>query len=647
MNKFNLNKTDDPKTVQCETSLKTALNAVPTEVGLIIYDVDRDEKGNIIDWIIRDANEKTLGDFGLPRERFLNRRATEIYQENPNLASLFDLSNEVMLTGEARRFEMNLPWNGQRLLMAFFPFDQNTLVHTAIDLTEQRRTEEALRDSEDRLMLALEASQMEIWDWNIVRDYIDCSELCRALLGIEPSTTFNYETFLSKVHPEDRNHVEQTISDAIKNNLDYSVEMRMVLPDGTIRWIASLGRAFYNVCNQPVRMTGVVIDISERKKVEESLRIANERLMKADRQKDEFIAILSHELCNPLASIRNSLYIIEQQGPGEEKPRKALDIIERQVDQLCRMVDDLLDVTRIQNNRIQLQLQQLELNEVVHKTVEDYQNHFEKKDIAIETHYSPVNLYLNADGARLAQVMGNLLLNAVKFTDRRGRVTLKIEANSSKQQAIIELTDTGIGMEKETLQHLFSPFVQANQNLDRSRGGLGLGLALVKELVALHGGTVTADSEGLGKGSTFTVCLPLNTPSVSTNNTELYSSHPNQSVLIIEDNVDVAQSLCELLKLFNYEVAVAYDGKEGIYKARYMQPDILLCDIGLPEMDGFEVAKAFRIDPMLQRTYLVALTGYALPEDIHRAIAAGFDCHVAKPPELAVLQQVFSRAASR
>jgi two-component system CheB/CheR fusion protein len=381
-------------------------------------------------------------------------------------------------------------------------------------------------------------------------------------------------------------------------------------------------------------------DISDRKRAEEALR-------NADRNKNEFLAVLSHELRNPLAPIRNSLHVLQQVETGGDEARRALTIADRQLGQLTHLVDDLLDVTRITRNKIHLQRQRLDLNELVRHTVDDNHSTLEASGMTVEIDLAPAPVLIDADPVRISQVLGNLLQNAAKFTPRGGVVRVSVSTDPGSTRAVLRVTDSGIGMEPETLACLFQPFMQAKNSLDRSVGGLGLGLALVKGLVDLHGGEVTATSEGLGRGSSLLVSLPITPLDAPVLRPGPADQEPcSRRVLIIEDNVDTAESLRMALEIEGHEVAAAYDGPNGIELARRFRPEILLCDIGLPGMGGYEVAAAFRSDPALQGTFRVALTGRGLPEDVQQAIAGGFDRHLTKPPKFEQLRQVIASVPS-
>ncbi len=362
-------------------------------------------------------------------------------------------------------------------------------------------------------------------------------------------------------------------------------------------------------------------------------------LRDADRRKTEFLAVLSHELRNPLGPIRNSIFLLEGAAPGSEQALRAKLVLRRQTEHLTRLVDDLLDVTRINVGKIELHRVQLDLREIVRRTTDDLRSLFVQGGVELAVEAPPDPVVVDADPTRLAQILGNLLQNANKFTPRGG--TVRVRLASRDGAAELSVRDDGAGMEPDTIERMFEPFTQADRTLARSKGGLGLGLSLVRGLVVLHGGTVTARSEGLGRGAEFVVRVPLAAPTAGAEPPRGGAAPPAQrSILVIEDNEDGAQSLADVLELQGHRVHIAADGRAGIALARELRPDVVLCDIGLPDLDGYAVARALRSEGALGTTRLVAISGYAQPQDRQRAREAGFDAHLAKPPDVAALLRV-------
>ncbi len=364
-------------------------------------------------------------------------------------------------------------------------------------------------------------------------------------------------------------------------------------------------------------------------RVAEKVREAQGKLQRATERKNEFIAVLSHELRNPLAAMRNALHILEGGHPAAQVERSR-EILERQVQHLSRLVDDLLDVARISRGIVQLQRTRIDLQDVTARCIEDHRGIAAEHGITLTSAGEADAVPVDADPTRIAQVIGNLVANGIKFTDPGGRVDVSLSRNDG--QALLSVRDTGVGIAPELIGQVFEPFTQGDKSLHRTRGGLGLGLSLVKALVELHGGTVQVRSDGVGRGTEIVVTLPIApgpvlTPSVPA------AAVPRSArrILIVEDNADAADTLHEILRRRGHTVEVARDGERGIERALTFRPDVVLCDIGLPGIDGYGVARAIRSDPTLAGTYLVALTGYALPDDQRRAHEAGFDRHIAKP----------------
>ncbi|HEV3120372.1 MAG TPA: MASE1 domain-containing protein, partial [Isosphaeraceae bacterium] len=375
--------------------------------------------------------------------------------------------------------------------------------------------------------------------------------------------------------------------------------------------------------------------ITERWRAEESLRAA-------DRRKNEFLAMLAHELRNPLGPIKNAVHLLSLKGPPEPELDEARAMIERQVGHMVRLIDDLLDVSRITRGRILLHRERIDLSGLVRATVQDYRRGLEAAGLSVQLELPAEPLWVQGDATRLAQVVGNLLQNAAKFSDAGACVTIRLSVGAD-DKATLSISDTGIGMAPDLLTRLFEPFTQADQSLARSRGGLGLGLALAKGLIDLHGGEIAARSEGPGRGSQLEIRLPLERGLVATP-----ASAPGPApagkgcrVLVIEDNRDGAESMRRLLKLAGHQVEVADAGGTGLVAARQFRPDAVVCDLGLPGgMSGYDVARGLRGDAELAGAYLIALTGYSQNEHRELASEAGFDVLLTKPVNFDDLQRL-------
>ena len=369
-----------------------------------------------------------------------------------------------------------------------------------------------------------------------------------------------------------------------------------------------------------------------------TLRKQTEAMALADRRKSDFIAMLSHELRNPLGPLLHAAHVLGRFTSTEPAVERSQQVILRQVKHMAKIVDDLLEVSRIDRGQILLRRESVDLARLVRTTVEDHRVSLEAKGLTVALNVPEEPVWISADPTRVAQVVANLMHNATKFTDA-GRVGIHLTVDLHADMTVLALSDTGIGMDAETLESIFDSFSQADRSLDRTRGGLGLGLVLVKGLVELHGGDVHASSDGLGRGSHFVVRLPLDrTPRAARAAEPEGARGRPYRVLVIEDHVDAAESLQYLLEFAGHTVAVAHTGAAGIETARTFQPEVVLCDVGLPDgMDGYAVARALRSEPGLSQCRLVALTGYGRHQDRQRAREAGFDLHVVKPVDVSDL----------
>jgi len=395
-----------------------------------------------------------------------------------------------------------------------------------------------------------------------------------------------------------------------------------------------------------VAVGGLVTDLTTQRH-HEKLNAALEALKESDRRKNEFLAILAHELRNPLAPIRNALHIMRLTGANGEAVSSETEMMERQVGQMVRLVDDLLDVSRISRGKIELRKDRVELASAVNHAVEAARTLVQCMEHDLTVTLPPLPIYLNADPTRLAQVLGNLLSNACKFTDKGGRISLTVEREG--KQAVIQVRDNGIGIAADQLPRIFDMFMQVDTSLERSVSGLGIGLTLAKNLVEMHDGTLEVHSAGAGQGSEFVVRLPImvETPKPPPEPTVTEPTTTTaRRILVVDDNRVSADSLARLLHLTGNETHAAYDGLEAVEAATTFRPDVVLLDIGLPKLNGYDVARKIREQPWGKNIVMVALTGWGQVEDRQKSREAGFNGHMVKPIDHAELMKLLASLSS-
>jgi PAS domain S-box-containing protein len=382
-------------------------------------------------------------------------------------------------------------------------------------------------------------------------------------------------------------------------------------------------------------------DVTARKAAEDALRVEA-------RRKTEFLAVLSHELRNPLASLRNSIALLDRAPPDGETAPRARAILHRQADHLTRLVDDLLDIARITHGKIELRRARIDAREPVRRICEDANAAFEERGVALYCSESSHPIWVDADGARMVQMVGNLVNNALKFTQPGGEVHVGIRRSGVGCE--VSVRDSGVGIDPRDLDSIFDPFVQAERTRHGARGGMGIGLALVRELAVSHGGWVRASSAGPGQGTEIVLRLPLavdQTVEAAPPSAATVDRHASGlSILIVEDNEDARESLALMMTLEGHAVRVAASGRKGLEAVSAHPPDVVICDVGLPDLSGFEVIRAIRVAHPATGIFAIALTGYAQPEDREQALAAGFDAHLAKPPSFTELDEILSKVAT-
>jgi PAS domain S-box-containing protein len=740
-------------------------------------------------------------ELGLPAEsmkRFDAQREKVLQTGSPLVEEMLYRSS----TGDERYFEYVVtPLPSEHA-------QSDAVVVVSRDITERRKAEAARRENENRLQLVLQAGQMGTWNWDIDSDTVRWSPQLEAIHGLAPGTfPGTFEAYQHDIHPEDRERVIASIEHSLRTGQDHHVEYRLVLPDGSMRWVEARGTIFRDESQNPSQMIGVCVETTQRKRIEHDLRFLAEasqslaslvdyestlqriaslavphfadwcsvdlpqedgklrqlavahadpakvelahelrtrwppdpegsdgvyqvfrtgrsvlveeisdamlrrateddehlnmvgtlglksymcvplavrentigvisfvsaesgrryttadlalaedlgrraaiacensrlyaKLREEGRKKDEFLAMLAHELRNPLAPIRSGLDLLGLMGIDSD----ILETMQRQVEHLVRLVDDLLDVSRIMRGKIELRRESVEVATVVQRAVDTVRPLTEKNRQQLGINIPPKPIWIDADGVRMAQVISNLLNNATKYTEPGGKIEISVEPRD--QRVFIRVRDTGIGISPDILPQVFDLFTQDQRSIDRSQGGLGIGLTVVKSLVEMHGGTVSVQSEGPGKGSEFAIVLPTIAPAAKTNNV---GQHPNSTaamrILVVDDNVSAANMLSLLLeKLGDHQVFTAHDGIAALDAAKQYSPDLILLDIGLPKLDGLEVARQLRTHRQFDRVRLVALTGYGTEEDRRKSFDAGFDAHLVKPPGIEALQKLLPAA---
>jgi PAS domain S-box-containing protein len=513
--------------------------------------------------------------------------------------------------------------------------------------SQRRQALEALRESEQRFARFMQHLPGLAWIKDLAGRYVYANDAAVKAFGTSRERLYgktDEEVFAADVAAQFRENDARALASAT----GVQVVETLTHDDGVLHSSIVSKFPIPGPDGEPALVGGVAIDITDRLRAEHELR-------EQDRRKDEFLAMLAHELRNPLAPIRNALQILMMPGLPEPERQQTRALIARQVGQLTRLVDDLLDVSRITRGKIALRKVPVALAGVLRRAAETSQPLIEANRHTLTLDIPPEPLWVEADSTRLEQVFTNLLNNAAKYTERGGSIRLSVELASRGQQppeVLVRVRDTGFGIPAQVLPYIFELFAQADRTLDRAQGGLGIGLTLVKTLVELHGGTVTAHSEGAGQGSEFVVRLPLLKEAGGRMKEEAgqgpasvppssFLAPPSNKVLVVDDNRDSADSLALLLRLWGHEARTAHDGLSGLKAARSYRPQVVFLDIGLPGLDGYELARRLR-EEFGQEMRLIAVTGYGQEEDRRRALEAGCDAHLIKPADPADVQRLLT-----
>ena len=519
---------------------------------------------------------------------------------------------------------------------------------------EAEAATEAINASKERVRLATEAGGLAVWLWETATDTLVWEhEWLSALFGLpRGGEPVNVARFLADfLHPEDHPAFDAAAAaTVIRGEPFYLLGRFFRHPDQSLRWLEFRGGLQAVTDGHPLRVLGTAADITDRKRADDDLRRLAAELAESDRRKTEFLATLAHELRNPLAPLSNGLQMMRLSASDPDAIERTRAMMERQVSHMVHLVDDLLDIARITTGKVDLKKERVDLQTVIASAVETSMPLIEAGQHELLVHLPEEELLLDVDLTRVAQVVSNLLNNAAKYTPARGRIGLTAQREDAF--VVIAVTDTGIGIPPASMPTVFEIFTQVGRNMERAQGGLGIGLSLVRRLVELHGGTVSAASGGVGRGSTFTVRLPLIVaaegsadPTGKPAKMQDEAVDAGLRVLVVDDNIDAADTLSALLEMGGHTTRVANDGFQAIEMAQAFRPQVVFLDIGLPGMNGYEVAPRLREIPGMKRATLVALTGWGTREDRARSSEAGFDHHLTKPADMNAVETLLAGLA--
>jgi two-component system CheB/CheR fusion protein len=536
----------------------------------------------------------------------------------------------VLVAASGRR---EFPTEEDRLLLGVVANQAAVVLH-------RRRAEDASRESERRFRFLAESIPSVIWTAAADGTITYVNERWLEYTGLTPEQNArNWPELV--LHPDDYQRCAERWTRALREGTEYEIEVRNRRRDGAYRWFVTRAVPLKDPAGRVLSWFGVTTDVHDLKEMQEQLR-------EADRRKNEFLATLAHELRNPLAPVRNALQVLRLAGDSGATAEQAREMMERQVRQMVRLVDDLLDVSRITRGKVELRKERVDLARAVAAAVETSGPLIESRGHQLSVELPPEPVWLEADPTRLAQVLANLLNNAAKYTEKGGHIWLT--AAREPGAVVVRVRDDGIGIPAGMLPRIFEMFLQVDGRSQSSQGGLGIGLTLVKSLVEMHGGAVEARSEGPGRGSEFAVRLPVpaeparQAPQPGT--TEEVPCPSRFGILVVDDNRDSAESMALILRFLGHDVRTAHDGQAAVEAAAEYRPDVVLLDIGLPKMNGYDAARRIREQPGGARPVLVAMTGWGQEEDRLRAKEAGFDHHLVKPVEPRALQDLLAGLAA-
>ena len=591
------------------------------------------------EWRYTFVNDRVAELAGVPKEEMLGRVIWEIFPGAVG-GEFYHRCQQVMETRQSAHGDFFYePW-GRWLDTRIYPTKDGIVIFRA-DITDQKKQEELarvreakLRESQERLQLATEAADIGTFDFFPSTGELQFSNRSRQMFGIPPEVPVTYETYLAAVHPDDRHIVHETVARVREPGSSgrFDIEYRAIgIADGKERWVAERGQAMLDSKGEVTRFIGTMLEITERKNAEILLQHAKNEAEEANRAKDRFLAMLSHELRTPLTPVLMTIASLRREPNLSEDLRRDLEVLQRNVELEALLIDDLLDLTRIAHGKLELHNDAVDIHAILEHALSICAGDLIGKKIRVVRHFNALEHHCWADPARLQQVFWNLVKNSAKFTPEGGRIEIST-SNTEAHQIIVEIRDNGIGIEETLLPRIFDAFEQGGGTITSTYGGLGLGLAICQRVIDLHAGTIKAQSEGKGRGATFTVTLKAMETSLLEGPVLFLESEPARikhvEILLVEDHEDTARVLGRILRNAGFEVTHAGTVAEGRARAASKRYDLLVSDLGLPDGSGLELMKTLRD---MQGMKGIALSGFGTEEDVAASAAAGFAAHLTKP----------------
>ena len=516
---------------------------------------------------------------------------------------------------------------------------------------ERRLADIALFESRERFRKIVSQAATGVIEMDTTGRIVFVNQKYADMLGYAPAELVG-RSALDVTAPDSVADTTATIDKLVRDGVEAVIDKHYLRKDGSLMPATSSVNAVRGPDGEVQGLVAIVLDITESRRASELQRQLADDLIEVDRRRTEFLATLAHELRNPLAPIRSGLAVLRLSGDSPAAVARVRDIMERQVGHMVHLIDDLLDIARISGGKLELKKSRVDLAEVMASAIETSLPMIEASRHALRVDLAPEPLPADVDVTRIAQVVANLLNNAAKYTPVGGRIVLALRREGA--EALVSVQDTGVGIPAAALDSVFDMFSQVGRDIDRSQGGLGIGLSLVRRLVEMHGGSVTGQSAGPGAGSTFTVRLPLaldaaegEAPAAARNNAAAGQAPAAMRVMVVDDNVDAAETLAMIVALGGHAARIAHDGVEAIEVARDFLPRLVFLDIGMPRMNGYDAASALRRMPGMEEAMLVALTGWGTEGDRNQSSDAGFDRHLTKPVQMAEIERILADAGSR